>query len=170
MVAARLSRRGWAHPTAVLEPALAGVEASARPEHPSDGTNRGDGRPPVATLGRRRRRGGCALTERPKETAGGQWRAQGTARPAIAAGVATAVVATALAWAVGDGARAFHWLETSRPAGADRIRSAVAVPTRRTRRGLSRALIAHAGGFADALAAALLTRTPDGPLLLTHHV
>lgn len=79
----------------------------------------------------------------------------------------TAVVAAAVLWDASP-ARAFHELESPRTAGADRIRTAVAVAHEAHPEGASRALIAHAGGFADALAAAPLTRTPDAPLLLTH--
>lgn len=91
------------------------------------------------------------------------------ARSASAAVAATVVLAAAVAWGAPDAARALHDLESPRTAGADRIRTAAAVAREAHPEGASRAVIAHAGGFADALAAAPLTRTPDGPLLLTHH-
>lgn len=90
-------------------------------------------------------------------------------RRAISAGVAVAAVVAALVLAGWPpAARAFHGLGRQRTAGPTRVATAAAVARQAHPDGASRALVTAADGFADALAAAPLTRSPDGPLLLTH--
>jgi putative cell wall-binding protein len=63
-----------------------------------------------------------------------------------------------LLWSATD-ARAFHGVDTARTGGA--------VAREAHPDGADQAVLARAGDFADALAAAPVTRNPDGPLLLT---
>lgn len=81
--------------------------------------------------------------------------------------LAVAVVTVGVLWALSGVAGAFHGQQTSRTAGDDRVETAAEVARAAHPDGAANAVIAPAGDFPDALAAAPLTRNPDGPLLLT---
>lgn len=80
-----------------------------------------------------------------------------------AGALATAVLTAGMLWALSGVAEAFHGLQTFRTAGDDRVETAAEVAHEAHPDGATHALVARAGGFADALAAAPLTRNPAAP-------